>query len=46
MLENEAEVQTLGEQMNRVLQELAPNCRAVLLLHRRDVCVANSKIST
>ena len=36
VLENEAEAQTLGEQMNRVLQELTPKCRAVLLLHRRD----------
>ena len=36
VLENEAEAQALGEQMNRVLQELTPKCRAVLLLHRRD----------
>lgn len=34
--ENEAEAQALGEHMMRVLQELTPKCRAVILLHRRD----------
>jgi RNA polymerase sigma factor (sigma-70 family) len=35
-LERELEARTTGEQVARVLAELTPKCRAVVVLHRRD----------
>jgi RNA polymerase sigma-70 factor (ECF subfamily) len=35
-VDREAESRAIREQLTRVLQELTPKCRAVLILHRRD----------
>ncbi|MEJ0037818.1 MAG: sigma-70 family RNA polymerase sigma factor [Gammaproteobacteria bacterium] len=35
-VESEVETRALGEQLTKVLDELTPKCRAVLVLHRRD----------
>jgi RNA polymerase sigma factor (sigma-70 family) len=35
-VDREAEARVLREQLSRVLRELSPKCRAVLILHRRD----------
>jgi RNA polymerase sigma-70 factor (ECF subfamily) len=35
-MDREAEARAIREQLTRVLRELTPKCRAVLILHRRD----------